>query len=84
MAKYYDEDGRPQFKSLGRFRIIWLDQYREWYCSKFIYYPSGSHDIIYEGFQEFEYAGEVVMTLVDGNKPAVTLIPKRFLEEVKG
>lgn len=81
--RYFDESGKPLFKSLGKFRIIWLEHYKIWYAGKFIYNPSGDCESIYEGYKEYEYSGEIVMTLVKANGYTVTVIPKRFLEEIK-
>ncbi len=81
--RFFDDDGKPLFKSLGKFRIIWFQYYRTWYASKFIYNPSGDPETIYDGYQEYEYSGETVMTLVKANGYTVTVIPKRFLEEIK-
>lgn len=81
--RYYDENGSPTFKSLGKFRIARLDVYHAFYYSKFIYPASGDRETIYDGLREFMFDGVLVMTLVYGTRAPVTLIPKECLVEIK-
>lgn len=80
--RYFDEKNEPRFESLGKFRIVDINGYRLWYCSKFMYNPGGDIAIEYFAYSRYVYCGELVLTLVCGNKPPVTVIPERFLKRV--